>query len=60
MRSGKGGKETFPPLDPPILGAPDEQQSLPVLRTPSFASVSLLSDVHLTSPSPLPEKRVRQ
>jgi len=29
----KGGKETFPPFDPPILGAPDGQQSLPVFRT---------------------------
>ena len=28
----KGGKETFPPLDPPMLGAPDGQQSLPALR----------------------------
>jgi hypothetical protein len=50
----KGGKETFPPLDPPISGAPDGQQSLPVLRTQASASVSLLSGVHLTSASPLP------
>ena len=38
----KGGKETFPPLEPPIFGAPAGQQSLPVLRTQSLASVSVL------------------
>jgi hypothetical protein len=42
-------------LDPPILWAPDGQQSLPVLRTQTPASVSLLGGVHLTSNSPLPE-----
>ena len=41
----------------PNFGAPDGQQSLPVLRTQTFASVSLLSGVHLTSPSPLPGKK---
>ena len=54
MRAVEGGKGTFPPSEPPIFGAPDGQQSLPVLRTQTPASVGLLRDVHLTSPSPLP------
>jgi hypothetical protein len=33
MSRVKGGKETFPPLEPPIFGAPGGQQSLPALRT---------------------------
>ena len=60
MNALKGGKETFPPLEPPVLWAPEGQQSLPILRTQTPASVSLLCGIHLTSTSPLPGKNVHR
>ena len=54
----EGGKETFPPSDPPIFGAedgPSKPGPSSALRKP--ASVAVGSGVHLTSRSPLPWAR---